>query len=247
MKMKQKHNHLAPLTANTYLIGISLAPTSASSPKAVGFFSVLTDSWCLPYPALSCPPGKSQTAKPSSVTKGSHVLVHLPSHFSTQTRKTQKAFSSPPSPCVPRRPGTPSNHRHAVPSSPSPRAPTRRPSIPNTWLLSVVDSVLPPLQQRRHQNHQHGPPPRAATRRRPSNHQKQPTRLHRWISAQQPSSSSMPPALDPGAPPGCVGGASVGQAQPRCNSTTGLDPTARTPSARTSASGESILTTAPQP
>lgn len=54
----------------------------------------------------------------------------------------------------------------------------------------------------------------------------------------QPTASSMPPALDPGVPPGRVGGASVGQAPTSMqqHSTAGLDPTARTPSARASAS-----------
>lgn len=133
-----------------------------------------------------------------------------PRHKHPKPKILSAAGPPSPPPCVPRRPGTPSNHRHAPPLLVRRR---HRLSIPKVWQLSVVDAVLPPLQHRRHQRwqlslrHRHGPPPPAATRRRPSNHKKPPTRLHRCISA-----SSMPPALDPGVPAGRVGGASVGQA-----------------------------------
>lgn len=63
-------------------------------------------------------------------------------------------------------------------------------------------------------------------------------RLPACTDGSQPAASSIPPALDPGVPPGRVGGASVGQAPTSMqqHSTAELDPTARTPSARASAS-----------
>lgn len=229
-----------------HLIGISLAPIWAPNPKAVGSFSVLADNWHFKSAIGSLPqPGKLQTAQPSSVTgerKGSQVLVHLPSRSSTQTHKTKKSLpgAPPPPPCVqPRRPGTPSNHRHAPPLL---VRRTHRLSIPNAWQLSVVDAVLPPLQHHRHQLWQLSlcaidmalplpqPPVAAQATTRP--------RLPACTDGSQPAASSIPPALDPGVPPGRVGGASVGQAPTSMqqHSTAELDPTARTPSARASAS-----------
>lgn len=155
----------------------------------------------------------------------------------------------PPPPCVPRRPGTPSNHRHAPPLLVRRR---HRLSIPNAWQLSVVDAVLPPLQHRRHQLwqlslcHRHGPPPPAATRRRPSNHQKRPTRLHRWISANSQQHASRPRSWRPSR----SGGRSFGWTSPNLDATaqhSRARPDGPDPVCAGECLGESILTTSQLP
>ena len=184
--------------------------------------------------ANRCPPqrGTSQTAQHSSVREHStpYMTTLLPAPRNKHA-KLKNDFS--PALRVPRRPGTPSNHHHALPSSQGPSldpenvAPFRSrcrplappaPSPPTTSAM-IHDPSTCPSPSRSHPSPSKQPPQQAAG-----------SRLHRCISGQQHASRTR--SWHPSRP----GGDSVGQAHTRCNSTAGLDPTARAPAARVSAS-----------